>query len=178
MDGVTEDILIAEGRCEDLNYETAYVFSRSKLYDALPSSDNGRLKNLTNDTRFLVEQSGATRTNNEAIIKETEDHIKNEMNPREALFGGPNRKHQCPCMYVGFVNTLKCDYGSRKMGLPKDNTPLFDMYNGTNINLHHIRSSKSGHIGPHKTQTCCYETKRTRTPLPRTNSAILVISIY
>ena len=49
MDRVTEDILIAEGRCKEFDYEHAYIFPRSLLDNAPPDSENQRLKELLTD---------------------------------------------------------------------------------------------------------------------------------
>ena len=132
MDKAAEEILIAEGRNEEIEYDIAYVFPRSKLYDALPSSDEKRLHEMTGSKDFLLDQSGANKVKD--AISETEDHIKNAMMTREAIYGESSKmKCQCPCMNIGFVNTLKRDRGSKEIGLKQENEPLFLMFNGVNI---------------------------------------------
>ena len=44
MDEVNEEITIAQNRADEIIFENASVFMRSKLYEALPGSDEEKLK--------------------------------------------------------------------------------------------------------------------------------------
>ena len=76
MTGATDEILIAEGRSDEIEFDTANVFLRSKLYDTIPHSDEGKLKGLLSTSEFWLEQNGATKA--KEGMEETKKHFKDE----------------------------------------------------------------------------------------------------
>ena len=104
---------------------------RSKLDDAIPNSDEEKLKNLTNSSDFWLIQSGAVKA--KEGIEETKKHFQEEMMSRPAMFGeGGTRKFPCPCMNIGFVNVLRQDCVIMELRA-KEEPPLFSSFNGLNI---------------------------------------------
>ena len=110
MDEVNEEITIAQNRADEIIFENASVFMRSKLYEALPGSDEEKLKNYTNTNDFWPIQSGAAKTKDKEEIENARKHYKEEMLPRPAMFGeGENRKFRCPSMNIGFTTIIRQD---------------------------------------------------------------------
>ena len=131
MDEATKEILIAEDRPDEMKFKPANVFVRSKLYDAIPNSDEGKLASYTNTNDFWLTQSGAVKA--KEGIDETKKHFNDEMRSRPAMFGeGGTRKYQCPGMHIGYVNVLRQDCVTMELR-SREEPPLFSSYNGLNI---------------------------------------------
>ena len=133
MDEVNEEITIAQNRADEIIFENASVFVRSKLYEALPGSDEEKLKNYTNTNDFWPIQSGAAKTKDKEEIENARKHYKEEMLPRPAMFGeGENRKFRCPSMNIGFTTIIRQDVVTSELR-SKEEPPLFGEYNGLPI---------------------------------------------
>ena len=61
MSEANEEILIAQNRADEISFENATVFIRSELYEALPGTDEDKLKHYTNTNDFWPVQSGAAK---------------------------------------------------------------------------------------------------------------------
>ena len=134
MSGANEEILIAQNRADELNFEDANIFLWSKLYLATAGTDEEKLKVYTNTNDFWPIQSGAKKAKIQEDIDDVERHFNEEMLPRPAMFGDrENRKFQCPCMNIGFVNVMKQDVVTTELRKDKEEPPLFGQYNGLNI---------------------------------------------
>ena len=133
MGEVNEEITIAQNRADEIIFENASVFVRSKLYEALPGSDEEKLKNYTNTNDFWPIQSGAAKTKDKEEIENARKHYKEEMLPRPAMFGeGENRKFRCPSMNIGFTTIIRQDVVTSELR-SKEEPPLFGEYNGLPI---------------------------------------------
>ena len=76
-----EEILIAQNRADEIIFENASVFMRSKLYDATPGSDEEKLKNYTNTPDFWPVQCGAAKSRDKEEMEDARKHYKEQMLP-------------------------------------------------------------------------------------------------
>ena len=128
-----EEILIAQNRADEIIFENASVFMRSKLYDAMPGSDEEKLKNYTNTPDFWPVQCGAAKSRDKEEMEDARKHYKEQMLPRPAMHGeGENRKFQCPHMNIGFVTTVRQDVVTSELR-SREEPALFKEYNGLPI---------------------------------------------
>ena len=69
MNEASEEILIAQNRADEISFENATVFMRSELYEALPDTDEEKLKDYTNTEDFWPIASGTAKVRDNEGIK-------------------------------------------------------------------------------------------------------------